>query len=85
MQVSSSTWLPWVFFGPLLTAMVAGTLYRLTGAAWLATVAQVALGLTLLAALIAFLGARRARPKAAAPPDDGGSADAPLPPPGERR
>lgn len=74
MRLSSSTWLPWLFFGPLLVMMVAYIAHDLTGAAWLARVAQGALAFVVLVGVAGFLSARRRAP--AAEDDDEGSSRA---------
>lgn len=58
MSLSSSTWLPWLFFGPLLAAMLSGVLYQLTGHAGFAVAAKIGLGLVLLVAAAAFIASR---------------------------
>lgn len=60
MAFHASSWLPWIFFGPLLVAIVSGTAYQLTREPLLATVAQAALALCLLAGTAAFIAARHA-------------------------
>lgn len=60
MALHSSSWLPWVFFGPLFLALLSGSLYQFTGIALFATLAKTGLALTLLAAALAFLASFRA-------------------------
>ncbi|MCX5658266.1 MAG: hypothetical protein NTW19_00920 [Planctomycetota bacterium] len=50
-----STLLPWLFFGPLLLAIVANLLFRVTGWPWAGHVAQGAVIVTLAALLAAFV------------------------------
>lgn len=54
----SSTWLPWLFFGPLLAAMMSGIAYQALRIPWLATLAQISLALCALVAVAAFVAAR---------------------------
>lgn len=49
-----STIIPWLFFGPLLVMIVSKVVYDVTGWAWAAVVAQVALAVVILVMLAAF-------------------------------
>ena len=63
------TFLPWLLFGPLLTAILAGLLYQLMRWSWLVPVVQVVLAVAapvMLAACIANWRAQR-RPPPPAP------------------
>lgn len=57
----ASSWLPWIFFGPLLIAVSSGVAYSVTRIALLATLAQVALAVTFLVGILAFWAARKAQ------------------------
>lgn len=65
----TSTLLPWLLFGPLLTAILAGLLYELTRWSWLVPVVKVALAIAVLVMLAAFIANWRAqrRPPPPAP------------------
>lgn len=53
--MQGSTWLPWLFFGPLLVAMASGIAYQFTRLPWLAMLAQLALGVLALVTVTAFI------------------------------
>jgi hypothetical protein len=55
-----STYIPWLFFGPLFTALAAKIAYDFTGREFFASVALGALILTILVACVAFVSLRRA-------------------------
>lgn len=53
-RMRGSTIIPWLFFGPLLVTIVSKVVYDITGWAWAAVVAQVALAVVILVMLTAF-------------------------------
>jgi len=68
MVLHASAWLPWIFFGPLLVAVGNGLAYQLTRVSLFATLAQVAMALTLIVGVLAFVAARRVQ-KPPRPPE----------------